>query len=81
MSEFSWDDADMQEICGQCHFKDADPKLCHAVEPPWVKTFVPQNISSCYFLRESHWQRMPAEKKEEEEYLVIRRSERYYSKK
>lgn len=48
MSEISWDNPDMKKICGECHFKDADPELCHGIEPPIKKPFVPQNISVCF---------------------------------
>lgn len=37
MSEYSWDNPKLQLICGQCHLKDKDPKLCHGVEPPIEK--------------------------------------------
>jgi len=80
MSDFSWDNEKMKIICGQCHFKDKNPELCHAVEPPMKKQFVPDDISSCSFLRESQWERMPKEKQEEVEKFIKKRSDKYYHK-
>ena len=65
MSRFSWDDKKMKIICGECHYKDKDPDLCHAIEPPIYKPFIPKGTSSCYFLRESYWQRIPEERRKE----------------
>lgn len=79
MSDFSWYDENMKRICGECHFKDKTPELCHAVEPPMKKKFVPQNVSSCSFVRESQWQRMPKEKQDEITEFLKQRSEKYYS--
>ena len=55
MSEHSWDNPKLQLICGQYHLKDKDSKLCHAVEPPIEKTFIPESTSDCFFIRESYW--------------------------
>ena len=78
-NEFSWDDPNMKKICGECHFKDKNPELCHAVEPPMKKPFVPTDISSCSFLRESQWQRMPKEKQDEVNEYVAERSKKHHS--
>ncbi len=80
MSEYSWDNPKLQLICGQCHLKDKDPKLCHGVEPPIEKTFIPESTSDCFFIRESYWQRIPEEQKEEFKEDIRERSERYYSR-
>lgn len=80
MSKFSWEDPDMKLICGECHFKDSDPELCHSVEPPLKKPFIPSDTSSCSFVRESYWQRMPKERQDELMEFIEKRSERYYSK-
>ena len=79
MNDFSWNNPDMKKICGECHFKDKNPELCHAVEPPMKKIFIPSDISSCSFIRESQWKRMPKEKRDEIEKYVKTRSEKYYS--
>ena len=80
MSEYSWDNPKLQLICGQCHLKDKVPKLCHAVEPPIEKTFIPESTSDCFFIRESYWQRIPEEQKEGFKEDIRERSERYYSR-
>lgn len=79
MSDFSWDNSKMKLICGECHFKDKNPELCHSVEPPIKKTFVPEDTSSCSFIRESYWNRMPKEKQDEVNEYVKKRSEKFYS--
>ncbi len=79
MSEFSWNNINIKSICGECHFKDKNPELCHAVEPPMKKEFIPDNISSCSFIRESQWQRMPKEKQNEINEYVKMRSKKFYS--
>lgn len=68
----------MNKICAECHFRDENPDLCHAVEPPMTKTVEPKDVSSCSFLRESQWQRMPKEKQEEVKQFVKKRSEKHY---
>ena len=78
MSEYSWDNADLKAICGQCHFKDKNPELCHAVEPPMKKKFIPKDISSCSFVRESQWERMPKAEQERIEAYIAERSKKYY---
>ena len=80
MIDFSWNNPDIKKICGECHFKDANPELCHAVEPPMKKTFIPLDVSSCSFIRESQWKRMPKEKKNDIKKYVESRSKKYYSK-
>lgn len=65
-------------ICDECHFRDENPDLCHAVEPPMKKKYIPTDVSSCSFLRESQWQRMPKEKQEEVKRFVEERSKKYY---
>ena len=65
MSGDSWDNPNLQIIFGECHFKDEDPTLCHSVEPPVKKSFVPKDVSSCSFVRESYWKRIPKEKQDE----------------
>ena len=80
MSEYSWDNPKLQLICGQCHLKDKDPKLCHGVELPIEKTFIPESTSDCFFIRESYWQRIPEEQKEGFKEDIRERSERYYSR-
>jgi len=67
----------MNKICAECHFRDKNPDLCHAVEPPMKKTIEPTDVSSCSFLRESQWQRMPKEKQEEVVQFIKQRSEKY----
>lgn len=79
MSKYSWNNPDLQLICGQCHFKDENPELCHAVEPPMKKKFIPDNVSSCSFVRESHWQRMTKERQNEIIEYVKMRSNKFYS--
>lgn len=80
MSDYSWNNPDLQLICGQCHFKDKDPKLCHCVEPPIKKAFIPKDTGSCSFVRESYWQRMPKEKQDELNEFIKKRSEKYLRK-
>lgn len=80
MSKYSWEDPKLKLICGECHLKDKNPELCHMVEPPIVKKFIPTDTSSCSFIRESQWQRMPKEKQEDIEKMIKKRSEKYYSK-
>jgi hypothetical protein len=80
MSKFSWDNPTMKQICGECYFKDKDPELCHAVEPPMKKPFIPKDTSSCSFLRDSYWQRMSQTQRDDVEALIAERSERYYKK-
>lgn len=80
MNDYSWDNPKLQLICGQCHLKDEDPKLCHAVEPPIVKTFIPTDVNQCSFIRESYWERIPKEKQDEIDDFIKKRSERYYKK-
>lgn len=80
MSEYSWDNPKLQLICGQCHLKDKDPKLCHAVEPPIVKTFIPTDVNQCSFIRESYWQRVPQEQRDEWTEFIKKRSNRFYGK-
>lgn len=79
MNDFSWNNSKMKAVCGQCHFKDENPELCHAVEPPMKKKIVPDDISSCSFVRESQWLRMPKEKQNEINEYVKKRSEKFYS--
>jgi len=69
----------MKVICGECHLKDENPELCHAVEPPMKKTFIPTDTSSCSFVRESYWQRIPKERQDEVNKYIAERSKRYYS--
>lgn len=76
----NWNDPDMKLTCGQCLFKDKDPELCHAVEPPIKKQFVPKDTSSCAFVRESYFDRATKERQEEIRNDVSIRSKRYYSK-
>ena len=80
MSEHSWDNPKLQLICGQCHLKDKDPKLCHGVEPPIEKTFIPESTSDCFFIRESYWQRVPQEQRDEWTEFIKKRSDRFYGK-
>lgn len=80
MSNYVWNE-EMNLICGECHFKDKNPNLCHAVEPPIEKKFIPTDTSSCSFVRESQWQRMTKEKQEEIVKVIEERSNRYYNKK
>ena len=80
MSEYSWDNPKLQLICGQCHLKDKDPKLCHAVEPPMVKKFIPTRVNQCSFIRESYWQRVPQEQRDEWTEFIKKRSKRFYGK-
>ena len=80
MNDYSWDNPDLQLICGECHFKDKDPMLCHGVKPPIKKTFIPNDVSSCSFIRESYWERIPKEKQDEIDDFIKKRSERYYKK-
>lgn len=80
MINFSWDNEDMKLICGECHYKDEDPTLCHEVEPPIKKTFIPKDTSSCHFLRESYWQRIPEEQRKEFDDYVKKVSKIYYEK-
>lgn len=79
MSKYSWQNDNMQ-ICSECHYKDSDPDICHAVEPPIVKQFIPSDVSSCAFIRESYWNRIQKSQKEEIEEDRIKRSKRYYKK-
>jgi len=78
MIDFTWDNPKMRVICGECHFKDDSPELCHAVEPPMKKTFIPSDVSSCSFVRQSYWERMPKEKQDELNLFIQERSKRYY---
>ena len=80
MNDFSWKNDDLVMVCGQCHFKDEDPSLCHSVEPPIKKKFVPRDVSSCSFVRESQWERMPPEQQRAIQAFIAERSKRYYSK-
>lgn len=80
MNDFSWNDSNLKGICGECHFKDKKPELCHAVEPPMQKIFIPTDTSSCSFVRESYWQRMPKEKQDELNDFIAERSKKFYSK-
>lgn len=79
MSRFEWNE-EMNLICGQCIFKDENPGICNCVIPPIKKKFVPQNVSSCYFVRTSQFERMPQDKQEEIMEERKKRSERYYKK-
>ena len=54
--------------------------LCHGVKPPIKKTFIPNDVSSCSFIRESYWERIPKEKQDEIDDFIKKRSERYYKK-
>lgn len=80
MSAFTWDNPEMK-LCGECIFKDDDPRLCHAVEPPLTKPFIPDGTSSCFFVRKSYWDRIPEKQKAEIIQEVANRSLRYYKSK
>lgn len=71
MSNFEWKDLDM---CARCHWRDKDPDLCHGVEPPMKKPFIPENASDCFFVPDSYWERLPAQKQKELEADVRKRS-------
>lgn len=79
MDKYSWDNPELQIICGECHLKDDDPRLCHCVEPPMEKKFIPTDTDQCSFIRESYWQRVPQEQRDEWTEFIRKRSERYYS--
>lgn len=84
MSRYSWKDEKLQYLCAKCHLKDDDPDLCHAVEPPLVKTSIPSpdmnalDLMGCGFVRESQWQRMPQEQKDRILEEIKERSKHYY---
>lgn len=80
MSEYSWDDADIKKFCARCHWRDKDPDLCHLVEPPIKKPFIPKN-QDCGFIPESYWQRATKERRDALNESVAERSKKYYSKK
>ena len=85
MSKYSWNDEQLQYLCAKCHLKDDDPDLCHAVEPPLVKTLIPSpemaagDLMGCGFIRESQWQRMPQEYRDRITNEIEERSKRYKS--
>lgn len=89
MSKYSWGDKTNRQIsrnCSRCHYKDKDPDVCHAVEPPLIKDDKLMDILNnvdcwaCGFVPESEWKRLPKEKKDELNKNVETRSKRYYSK-
>lgn len=71
MSDFEWKDLDM---CARCHWRDKDPDLCHGVEPPMKKPFIPENAGDCFFVPDSYWERLPVQKRKELEADVRKRS-------
>ncbi len=77
MSDYSWEDL---ELCSRCHWRDKDPDLCHGVEPPMKKPFIPEGVSDCFFVPDSYWSRIPQEYKDRFNEDVKLRSERYYKK-
>ena len=58
-SKFTWDD---MEMCQVCHYKDENPDICNAYDPPRVKPGGFSFFDSCgRFLRESKYRRMGEE--------------------
>ena len=89
MSKYSWGDETNKQIsqnCIRCHFKDKDPDICHAVDPPLTKDDELMEILNtvdcwvCGFVPESQWDRIPQEQKDRINKDVKTRSERYYRK-
>ena len=88
MSKYSWDDETNRQIsrnCIRCHYRDQDPDICHAMDPPIIKDdvflgIVNNDCWSCGFIPDSQWERIPQERKSELEELKRQRSEKYYGK-
>jgi len=79
MNKHNWDEEKMN-LCRGCHFKDANPDLCHAVEPPMEKKVLPQIPSDCFYIPDSYWERISQEKKDELLEDLGSRSKRYWEK-
>lgn len=78
MSKYSWNDEGMEIFCARCHWRDKDPDLCHAVEPPYVKKYIPTKNMDCGFIPDSYWDRIPQERKDEFNEDVRIRSDKFY---
>lgn len=78
MSKYSWDDPNLQRVCGHCHFRDNDPDLCHALEPPVEKKNIPSHGRNCAWLPDSYWDRLSDERKKEFNDLVELMSKEVY---
>lgn len=74
MSDYSWEDL---ELCLRCHWRDKDPDLCHGVEPPMKKPFIPETAGNCFFVPDSYWDRILQEYKDRFNEDVRLRSERH----
>ncbi len=87
MSKYSWNDTtnkQITELCLRCHWRDKDPDLCHAIEPPIVKLDTIMNgehiTQDCGFIPDSYWDRIPQERKDKFNKDVEERSKLFYKK-
>ena len=75
MSKFSWGDEKMNVFCARCHWRDKNPDLCHATEPPYEKKYIPTKNQDCGFIPDSYWERATQERKDELNEAVKKRSQ------
>lgn len=69
-----------KSLCHQCHWKDQNQLLCHAVEPPRKIEVAINDSSDCAYIPVSYWNRIPQERKDEYNEAVKGRSKRFYKK-
>lgn len=81
VQKMKWDDKKLIDYCSRCHYRDSDPRLCHAVEPPMDKINKEYIGEYCPFIPDTYWDRIPKERKERFEKDVINRSKRFYKNK
>lgn len=69
-----------ESICNNCHWKDKNDNLCHAIEPPIKILYAMDRAGECWYIPYTYWNRISQEHKDRFNEDVRIRSEKYYKK-